>query len=44
MHLQRWMTEAGFEEVESRLLRLPLSGWSNGNEAWVAEEERCSGG
>lgn len=30
LRLQNWMTEAGFVEVESRLLTLPLSGWSTG--------------
>ncbi|KAK0735860.1 S-adenosyl-L-methionine-dependent methyltransferase, partial [Apiosordaria backusii] len=29
LRLQTLMTEAGFVEVESRLLTLPLSGWSN---------------
>ncbi|KAK0718240.1 S-adenosyl-L-methionine-dependent methyltransferase [Lasiosphaeria miniovina] len=29
LRLQNWMTQAGFVEVESRLLTLPLSGWSN---------------
>ncbi|KAK3292328.1 S-adenosyl-L-methionine-dependent methyltransferase, partial [Chaetomium fimeti] len=28
LRLQNWMTQAGFVEVESRLLTLPLSGWS----------------
>ncbi|KAK4238403.1 S-adenosyl-L-methionine-dependent methyltransferase [Achaetomium macrosporum] len=27
LRLQSWMTQAGFVEVESRLLTLPLSGW-----------------
>ncbi|EGS21106.1 uncharacterized protein CTHT_0029470 [Thermochaetoides thermophila DSM 1495] len=27
MHLQNWMIEAGFEQVEARMLTLPLSGW-----------------
>ncbi|KAK4100864.1 S-adenosyl-L-methionine-dependent methyltransferase [Parathielavia hyrcaniae] len=27
LRLQNWMTQAGFVEVESRLLTLPLSGW-----------------
>ncbi|KXX77354.1 Demethylmenaquinone methyltransferase, partial [Madurella mycetomatis] len=30
LRLQSWMTQAGFVEVESRLLTLPLSGWSSG--------------
>lgn len=30
MQLQNLMTQAGFTEVEGRLLTLPLSGWSNG--------------
>lgn len=30
LRLQNWMTQAGFVEVESRLLTLPLSGWSSG--------------
>jgi hypothetical protein len=30
LRLQNWMTQAGFVEVESRLLTLPLSGWSTG--------------
>ncbi|KAK4211705.1 S-adenosyl-L-methionine-dependent methyltransferase, partial [Rhypophila decipiens] len=29
LRLQNWMTQAGFVEVESRLVPLPLSGWSN---------------
>ncbi|GAB1318836.1 hypothetical protein MFIFM68171_09046 [Madurella fahalii] len=29
LRLQSWMTQAGFVEVESRLLTLPLSGWSS---------------
>ncbi|SPQ23682.1 d8484310-72a4-40f8-8227-25c48514d0b9 [Thermothielavioides terrestris] len=28
LRLQNWMIQAGFVEVESRLLTLPLSGWS----------------
>lgn len=30
LRLQSWMTQAGFVEVESRLIPMPLSGWSNG--------------
>lgn len=30
LRLQSWMMQAGFVEVESRLLTLPLSGWSTG--------------
>ncbi|KAK4126302.1 S-adenosyl-L-methionine-dependent methyltransferase, partial [Parathielavia appendiculata] len=30
LRLQNWMTQAGFVEVESRLLTLPLSGWPAG--------------
>jgi len=30
LRLQNWMTQAGFVEVESRFVRLPLCGWSNG--------------
>ncbi|KAK0751040.1 S-adenosyl-L-methionine-dependent methyltransferase, partial [Schizothecium vesticola] len=29
LRLQNWMTQAGFVEAESRLVTLPLSGWSN---------------
>ncbi|KAK3353564.1 S-adenosyl-L-methionine-dependent methyltransferase [Lasiosphaeria hispida] len=29
LRLQSWMTQAGFVEVESRLIPMPLSGWSN---------------
>lgn len=30
LRLQTWMTQAGFVEVESRMLTLPLSGWPTG--------------
>ena len=30
LQLQQMMTEAGFVEVESRLLTLPLNGWPGG--------------
>ncbi|KAK0643520.1 S-adenosyl-L-methionine-dependent methyltransferase [Cercophora newfieldiana] len=29
MRLENWMRQAGFVEVEARLLTLPLTGWSN---------------
>jgi hypothetical protein len=35
MHLQNWMIEAGFEQVEARMLTLPLSGWPTGESAQV---------
>jgi len=30
LRLREWMTQAGFVDVEMRLLPLPLTGWSNG--------------
>lgn len=30
LRLQNWMVQAGFVEVESRMLTLPLSGWPTG--------------
>ncbi|KAL2165857.1 hypothetical protein VTG60DRAFT_3706 [Thermothelomyces hinnuleus] len=30
LRLQNWMAQAGFVEVESRVLTLPLSGWPTG--------------
>ncbi|KAK3324272.1 S-adenosyl-L-methionine-dependent methyltransferase [Cercophora scortea] len=43
LRLQNWMTQAGFVEVESRLLSLPLSPWSNDpREREVGEANRAN--
>ena len=34
LQLDNWMKSAGFTEVESRLLTLPMCGWSRGAD-WI---------